>query len=265
MTAAASVALAAAAGAVLAADPAAGLLRLHPVAARPSRSAGRGRPAVIAVAVLVVATWTGAVLLTLAVGIAAATVVQVVSVRSAARQADAVHTAVLDLLAGLAAELRAGREPRVALATSCGSAPVLLAPVAAAARSPVTDPAAALDLVAREPGAGALADLAVTWRVVADTGAGLAGPVDRLASTARAEAAVRREVAAQLAGPRATAALLAGLPLAGVGLGAVLGADPVGFLAGTPPGRGCLLAGVLLVAAGTTWTEAIARRAGPPP
>ena len=172
---------------------------------------------------------------------------------------------MLDLLAGLAAELRAGSQPRDALAVVSASVPALLAPVAAAARSPVADPAAALDLAAREPGAAALADLAVAWRVVADTGAGLAGVVDRVAAGARAEAAVRREVASQLAGPRATAALLAGLPLAGVGLGAALGADPLGFLLEARPGRICLLAAVLLVAAGGAWTEVIAARAEPAP
>ena len=172
---------------------------------------------------------------------------------------------MLDLLAGLAAELRAGSQPRAALAVGVLERSVLLAPVAAAARSPVADPGGRPRPERREPGAAALADLAVAWRVVADTGAGLARAVDRVACGARADADVRREVAAQLAGPRATAALLAGLPLAGVGLGAALGADPLGFLLGGRPGRSCLLAAVVLVAAGTAWTDTIAARAEPPP
>jgi tight adherence protein B len=266
VTAVVAVLLAAAAGAVLVRDPTTRLQRLDPVATLPGRPT---RPrlraaAAAAAALLVVAVVTGAALLAVAAGVAVATVVRVVAGRARRRRADSVRTAVVDLLTALAAELRAGSEPRAALAAAGASGLALLAPVVAAARSPVADPAAALDLIACEAGAGGLADLAVTWRVVTDTGAGQAAVVERLAAAARADAAVRREVAAQLAGPRATALLLAGLPAAGVGLGTALGADPLGFLLGGRPGRACLLAGVLLVAAGTTWTEAIARRAEPP-
>jgi tight adherence protein B len=250
VTSAAAVLLAAVAGALLVPDRAGRLHRLRPPVPHATRPAGLGLRVAAVTTTLTVALATGTTLLTLAVVVALASAVRAASGRGRRRRAEAGRAAVLDLLAGLAAELRAGSQPRAALAVACSSAPALLAPVAAAARSPVADPAAALDLVAREPGATALADLAVAWRVVADTGA-------------RADAAVHREVAAQLAGPRATAALLAGLPLAGVGLGAALGADPLGFLLGGRPGRLCLLAGMLLVAAGAAWTDTIAARAEP--
>ncbi len=116
-------------------------------------------------------------------------------------------------------------------------------------------------LAAADDGVGLLADLAVAWRLVEVTGARLAGPAARLAESSRADEAVRREVAAQLAGPRATALLLALLPCAGILLGVGLGADPGGFLLSTEPGRLCLLVGSSLVAAGVTWTEAIVARA----
>ncbi len=257
--------LAAAAGVLLVPDRAAGLNRLQPAVSRVRPLNGLGLRVAAVTTTIAVALATGAALLTLAAGVAGVSAVRAASGRARRRRAEALRAAVLDLLAGLAAELRAGSQPRDALAVVSASVPALLAPVAAAARSPVADPAAALDLAAREPGAAALADLAVAWRVVADTGAGLAGVVDRVAAGARAEAAVRREVASQLAGPRATAALLAGLPLAGVGLGAALGADPLGFLLEARPGRICLLAAVLLVAAGGAWTEVIAARAEPAP
>jgi tight adherence protein B len=265
VTSAVAVLLAGAGGALLVPDRVRWVHRLRPPAPRADRPLGPGVLAVAVVVTVTVALATGAALLTLTAGVAVTTAVRVAVRRARRRRAEAARAAVLDLLAGLAAELRAGSQPRDALAVVSATAPVLLAPVAAAARSPVADPAAALDLAAREPGAAALADLAVAWRVVADTGAGLAGVVDRVAAGARADAAVRREVAAQLAGPRATAALLAGLPLAGVGLGAALGADPLGFLVGGRPGRICLLAGVLLVAAGTAWTDTVAARAEPAP
>jgi tight adherence protein B len=265
VTSATAVLLAAAAGALLVPDRARRLHRLRSPVPREARPTGLGLRVAAVTATITVALVTGAALLTLSAGVAVATAVRAASRRARRRRAEAVRAAVLDLLTGLAAELRAGSQPRAALAVVSSSAPALLAPVAAAARSPVADPAAALALVAGKPGAAALADLGVAWRVVADTGAGLAGVVDRVASGARADDAVRREVAAQVAGPRATAALLAGLPLAGVGLGAALGADPLGFLLGDRPGRICLLAGVVLVAAGTAWTDTISARAEPPP
>ena len=119
-------------------------------------------------------------------------------------------------------------------------------------------------LAAADDGVGLLADLAVAWRLVEITGARLAGPAARLAESARADEAVRREVAAQLAGPRATALLLALLPCTGVLLGVGLGADPGGFLLATELGRLCLLAGAALVAAGVAWTEAIVAKAEGP-
>ena len=265
MTSVAVVLLAAAAGALLVPDHAGRLRRLRPPVSRAGRPSGLGLRVTAVATTITVGLVTGAALLTLAVAVVVATAARAASDRARRRRAETSRGMVLDLLAGLSAELRAGSQPRAALAVVCSSAPALLAPVAVAARSPVADPAAALDLAAREPGATALADLAVAWRVVADTGGGLAAVVDRVASGARADAAVRREVVAPLAGPRATAALLAGLPLAGVGLGVALGADPLGFLLGGRPGRICLLAGAVLVAAGTAWTDAIAARAEPPP
>ena len=64
----------------------------------------------------------------------------------------------------------------------------------------------------------------------------------------------------QLAGPRATARMLSGLPLIGIALGMLLGADPVGFLLGSPVGLGCLVTGVVLTAVGMWWTNRIAAR-----
>lgn len=266
MTSAPAVLLAAAAGLLLVPDPGASLRRLGPAGRLPVRSLPTARGWwLVAAGTTAAATLTGAGPLALAVAVASGTALRVTARRARRRQVDSLRTAVLDLLTALAAELRSGHQPRPALVAVCGSGPAVLAPVAAAARSPVTDPARALEIAAQEAGAGALADLAVTWRVAADTGAGLAAVVDRVAATARSDAALRREIASQLAGPRATAALLAGLPLVGVGLGALLGADPLGFLLGPRAGRVCLLASVLLVAAGTAWTDAIARHAEAPP
>ena len=50
-------------------------------------------------------------------------------------------------------------------------------------------------------------------------------------------------VRAQLAGPRATAAVLTTLPVLGIGLGELIGAGPLGVLRGGPLGQGLLVAG----------------------
>jgi tight adherence protein B len=58
-----------------------------------------------------------------------------------------------------------------------------------------------------------------------------------------------------LAGARATATLLAGLPLVGAGLGFLMGANVVAVLLGTPIGRACLVVGVAAWVVGRRWTR----------
>ena len=78
----------------------------------------------------------------------------------------------------------------------------------------------------------------------------------------RAEQAQRRAVQAELAGPRATAGMLAILPLAGLVLAAGLGADPLHVLLETPVGWVCLVAGLGLDGLGLLWTGRLVTRAG---
>lgn len=255
-----AVALAAAAGAVL---PRQRDSLLRRVAATGSgRVAGPAELpwwAPVPVVALAVGWGSRSVLLAVAAGVAALAAGRAWSARGGRRSAARRRAAALDLVTTLAAELRGGAEPRVALAAAAGAAHPT---VAAAARSPAADVPGAL--VAADEDVGLLSDLAAAWRVVELTGARLAGPAARLAVAARADESVRREVAAQLAGPRATALLLAVLPVSGVLLGTALGANPGGFLLTTPPGQLCLVVGTLLVAAGVGWTEAIADRAERP-
>lgn len=162
-----------------------------------------------------------------------------------------------ELLDGLVAELLAGADPAPALHAVARDLPGLER-VALAAGRPSGDVAGALAELGDAPGGAAAADLAAVWRVGEDTGCALAAPVERLLDTHRAEERVRGEVAAQLAGPRATAQLLSLLPLAGVAMGLALGADPVGFLTGTGAGLVCLVAGASLVVVGRRWTASVA-------
>lgn len=104
------------------------------------------------------------------------------------------------------------------------------------------------------PGAPALGWLAVSADVIDRTGCPAAGVLDGVAEGMLAELtrAGEREVA--LAGPRATAAVLTGMPLAGMALGAVMGANPVAALLGTGAGRVSLVAGLMLWLAGRAWS-----------
>ncbi|MBG6092429.1 type II secretion system F family protein [Actinomadura viridis] len=120
------------------------------------------------------------------------------------------------------------------------------------------------ELSGREDGAEGLRLLAACWRIGAERGGALATVLDGLATALRDEEAQRQEIATQLAGPRATARLLAGLPLLGLGMAAALGANPLAFLFGTLPGLGCLSAGVGLDLAGLWWTRRLAHAAEGP-
>ncbi|MBO2455525.1 type II secretion system F family protein [Actinomadura barringtoniae] len=189
------------------------------------------------------------------------------------------RTAVIELCDGMAAELAAGRTPDEAFAAAATfvdrtvayelSAPDEQHPSShipsrapeAAADTPAIE---RLEALAERPGAEGLRLLVACWRIGAERGGTLATVLDGLASALRDEETQRQEVAAQLAGPKATARLLAGLPLLGLGMAAALGANPLAFLFGTLPGLGCLLTGLALDATGLWWTRRLARAAEVP-
>ena len=191
-----------------------------------------------------------------------------------ARRARAVlvsrrRVAVLEATLTLGAALRGGlpsgsawRDARVVAHEVCPEDD-LLAPVVGAPTVGL-DLADALDAAAVPPGAEGLRRIAACWRVGSGTGAGLADALDRVADGLRREQALRRQVGAELAGPRATARLLAALPVAGILLGASAGADPLDVLLHTVPGTWCLAVGLTLAALGLAWVERIARAAEPP-
>lgn len=170
----------------------------------------------------------------------------------------------IELCQALRAELAAGRPAGEALARAISWVefpdPSAVWAVVAAARDGGDVPAALL-AVAPAAGGEGLRRLAVCWQIAVTAGASLATLVDRVEAMLRTEEAHRQEVAAQLAGPRATARLLAVLPVLGISMGAALGMNPFAFLFGTPIGLACLLAGLTLAAGGVAWTHHLVRRA----
>ncbi|AXK37328.1 hypothetical protein DVA86_14215 [Streptomyces armeniacus] len=169
--------------------------------------------------------------------------------------------AVIGLCAAVSGELRAGTPPdRALLAAGADGLGDHGAALLAAARFGGDIPEA-LRKGAALPGADGLRGAAACWQVAAGSGAGLAEGMDRVAAALRAERDQRDEVRAQLAGPRATAVLLALLPVFGLLLGSAMGADPLRMLLHSAAGLSCLAVGVLLEFAGLAWVARIVRAA----
>ncbi|MFH8369153.1 type II secretion system F family protein [Streptomyces sp. NPDC018031] len=168
---------------------------------------------------------------------------------------------VIDLCGAVAGELRAGRQPGEALMAvpveDLGDGWPL---VSAAARFGGDVPGA-LRSAAATPGAEGLTGVAACWQVAVDGGAGLATGLDRVGAALRAERDQREQLRAQLASQRATALVLAILPVFVLLIGTVMGAAPLRVLFHTPIGVACLVVGGLLEWAGLVWTARLVRAA----
>jgi tight adherence protein B len=232
--------------------------RLMPRAARVS---GR-MPVLVGAAVLAV------VLLPPAVVVAAAILAATLGARR--HRARRARRRVVDsqrlaaALETLVGELRVGAHPvsafGVAAAECDGPVGDSLRAVAARARLGA-DVAAGLRAVAASSSAPAQWNrLAVCWQLAAEHGLAISvlmraaqrDIVERQRFTARVEAG--------LAGARATAVILAALPVVGVLLGQLIGARPVAFLLGGGVGGWLLVGGVALVCIGLVWADRLTDR-----
>ncbi|MDZ4351205.1 MAG: hypothetical protein U1B81_01065 [Arthrobacter sp.] len=103
--------------------------------------------------------------------------------------------------------------------------------------------------------------LAACFDVAEASGCPLADVLTRFAAQLEAEDDAEAARQTALAGPRATVRLLTWLPFLGLGLGVLLGVDPVEVLLGTPLGVAALAAGLALTAAGRIWSSRLVRTA----
>jgi tight adherence protein B len=147
--------------------------------------------------------------------------------------------AMLDAIATLAADLRAG-----------------LSPVAAMAEA---QPALRASSDVDRQRDRSLRRLDAACQLSERLGAPLADLLDRVESDLRAAERMRASVAAQTAGTRTTTWVLAALPLAGIGLGYTMGVDPMRSLLHTPLGAACVVAALILQCAGLAWVSWLIR------
>ena len=176
--------------------------------------------------------------------------------RNAHRRAESAgfRAEVARVVRSVSAELRAGVDPAAALraATSDASRPW----VAVHAADPA-DVRTALQAAASTPGGESLADVSAAWHLSEQAGAQLAVILDRTSASIQAEVELDREVAVEAGPARATARLMAVLPIFGLGLGLLLGVNPVAVLLGSGLGVACLVGGLALACGGIWWIERI--------
>ena len=177
------------------------------------------------------------------------------------RESRELETAI-DVLVG---ELRVGAHPAAAFAVAAHET---AGPVAGACRAVAARARLGADVAAGLRGVGETSVLqahweriAVCWQLAADHGLAMSA----LMHAAQRDIAERQRFSGQvrsgMAGARATATILAGLPVLSVLMGQLIGARPMAFLLGGQLG-GCLLViGLTLVCAGLLWSDRITDQA----
>jgi tight adherence protein B len=236
---------------------------------RPVRPDGRRWPRAVAPALL--GALAGMLLLGPGGAIAGAIVVSTLRRARARRRATELTTTTCEQLADavrrMTDELRAGGQPAAVLGGLDTDGPMarrLLTGAATAARLGDGVPEALRRAAAgRADVAADLERIARAWSLAERHGVPLADLLAKVHDDVRWRIRFAATVRAQLAGPAATAAILTALPALGLGLGQLIGADPVGVLRGGVLGQLLLVAGIGLITAGRAWSQHILRAAVP--
>jgi tight adherence protein B len=162
-----------------------------------------------------------------------------------------------ETLRSLVAELRAGAHPVIAAESVAADAPLVgaqaMRTIAAAARL-----GGDVERTVSEP---LLADTVHAWALAERHGLPLADVLAAVVRDLDQRARFARQVQARMAGPRASATVLALLPLAGTALGEVMGAHPLHVLGRTTLGQVLLVVGVGLGCVGVLWSARLTHQA----
>ncbi|WP_300680815.1 type II secretion system F family protein [Nocardioides sp.] len=224
----------------------------------PQPRGGLGAVGLLGVAVALAWAQPHLAVLLVGLGCGLPAVIALVVRRRRDRAAAATSQRLVEVCEQVASELSAGLAPGVALARAAQAWPVL-APVAEAARVGMDVPEVMRGLATTTPGAERLRVVAAAWQVAHASGGPVAAALDGVALELREGFRAQRVIDGELASARATARLVAFLPLAALAMGSGVGGDPWRFLLETPIGLGCGAAGVLLGLVGVWWIDAIAR------
>ncbi|MGW0027600.1 type II secretion system F family protein [Rhodococcus sp. NPDC003383] len=222
-----------------------------------------GSPLVIGASAAVVVALVVGVAVALATSIVVATAVWRMRTRRRARAADADQRMLLGALETVIAELRVGNHPAEACAVAAqeSGGPAAEAFRVAAARARLGGSAAdGLRGATSGPLGAQLERVAAAWAVSDRHGLALAELLSATRTDLLGRIRLRARTEAGLAGARATATVLAGLPALGVALGQAMGAAPIAVLLGGGLGGALLVFGTGLACAGLLWTDRISAR-----
>lgn len=178
--------------------------------------------------------------------------------RAAQRFADALHAMVTELRRGAHPALAAASVGEVAEVGPVFAGVADAAGIGARVEDVLTARADQLPHLAPE-----LRRLAAAWRLSNTHGLSLAELLEALHRDVQHRVRAERDARAELSGARASGWILAGLPIAGLLLGQLIGADPLGVLLGSGLGGVLLLLGTGLTGAGLLWTVRLTERAVP--
>jgi tight adherence protein B len=220
-------------------------------------------PPVAAAAVVAVAAALSTPLVALLVGACAWAGARSWAAARRERTQEGRLAALAEGVAALTAELRGGRalSQATAAAVAASGDEESGRLLARAVRLPETVSVLAAPPAGQGDPLGAAADrISAAVRLSSRTGCSLADVLAAVHDDLGARRRHRQELRAATAAPRASAMLLAGLPLLGLAMGSGIGADPWRVLTATGTGQVLLVAGVGLELAGLAWSRRLVDR-----
>ena len=112
-----------------------------------------------------------------------------------------------------------------------------------------------------EINSAALVSCANLLEISSNSGSSIYDALTQVGQALMNRRALEQLISTELASTKATVFVLAGLPVMGLGMGLILGADSISWLLGTAAGRVCLLFGLGLEVVGWRWIKRLLNRA----